>query len=102
VRSAGLGAGGALWLMLTAQPGAARAGAAPAVSAETISGPGGVWRGLPAPPAGTAALAADSSGRFHALATHGTMLTDWRLDPAAGQWHSAQSINVPIQFGSSG
>ena len=95
LRSAGLGPGGALWVMLAG----ARAQTGPA---QTISGPGGSWRALQTLPTGTATLAMDSSGRFHALVTHGAALTDWRLDPGASQWRSAQTINVPIQFGSSG
>jgi hypothetical protein len=100
VRSAGLGAGGALWLMLAGGP--AQTSPAQAAGAETISGPGGSWRALQTLPAGTATLAMDSSGQFHALVTHGATLTDWRLNPGASQWHRAQTINVPIQFGSSG
>ena len=89
VRSSGLGAGGAVWLMLSSG------------RAETISPPGGSWRALPALPPGTAALTLGSSGQFDALATHGTTLTDWRLDVHAAAWEIAQIINVPIQFGSS-
>jgi hypothetical protein len=90
VRSSGFGTGGALWLMLADG------------RAETLSGPGGSWRALPTLPPGTAALAIGTSGQFDALASHGTTLTDWRLDRAVTTWHSAQTINVPIQFGSSG
>jgi hypothetical protein len=95
VRAAGFGAGGALWLMLAGGP----AGTA---GAQTISGPGGPWHALPTLPAGTAALAIGSAGQFDALVTRGSTLTGWRLDPGSTQWHSAQSINVPIQYGSSG
>ncbi len=90
VRSSGFGTGGAVWVMLAGR------------RAETLTGPGGSWRALQALPPGTAVLAIGSSGQFDALATHGTTLTDWKLDPGATEWHSAQNINVPIQFGSSG
>ncbi len=104
VRSSGFGAGGAAWLIRTDG------------RAETISGPGGTWQQLPALPAGTAALAigpaatgpAPAPGQVDALVTHGSTLTDWRLDRGAGSaapataWRSVQNINVPIQFGSSG
>jgi hypothetical protein len=89
VRSSGLGAAGAVWLVLSNG------------DAETINAPGGSWRGLPALPAGTAALAMSSSGQFDALATHGATLTAWRLDARAMTWNIAQTIDVPIQYGSS-
>ena len=90
VQTSGLGAGGGLWVMLADG------------RAETLSGPGGSWRALPALPPGTAALAMGLPGQFDALAAHGTTLTGWRLDAGGTRWHSTQKINVPIQFGSSG
>jgi len=90
VRSSGFGAGGSAWLILSSG------------RAETLSGRGAAWRPLPPLPAGTAALAAGPAGSFDALATHGTNLTAWRLDQHATTWRAAQTINVPIQYGSSG
>ncbi len=90
VLASGLGAGGGLWVMLADG------------RAETLSGPGGSWRSLPALPAGTAALAMGSAGQLDALATNGTALADWRPDAGGTGWRRAQKIGVPIQFGSSG
>lgn len=70
--------------------------------AETISGPGAVWRALPALPAGTATLAPGPAGGFDALAVHGTRLTVWQLAAGSASWRVTQAIDVPIQFGSSG
>jgi hypothetical protein len=36
-----------------------------------------------------------------ALAVHRTRLTVWQLAADSTAWHSAQTISVPIQFGSS-
>jgi hypothetical protein len=71
--------------------------------AETISGPGSSWRRLPALPTGrTVTLALPGAGQTEALAASAGTLTAWRLagDPAA--WVKAQTIKVPIQYGSSG
>jgi hypothetical protein len=70
--------------------------------AQTITGPGAAWRSLPALPAGTATLAPGPSGGFDALAVHRTRLTVWQLGPSAAAWRATQTMNVPIQFGSSG
>jgi hypothetical protein len=69
--------------------------------AETVS-PGGSWRPLPPPPAGTAVLAPGTAGSWEALAVHQTRLTVWRLAPGAQMWAAGQVISVPIAFGSSG
>jgi hypothetical protein len=68
---------------------------------ETVSGPGAPWRSLPALPAGTATLAPGPAGGFDALAAHRAILTVWQLAPGSATWAKAQTINVPIQFGSS-
>jgi hypothetical protein len=70
--------------------------------AETISGAGASWRSLPALPPGTATLASGTAGGFDALAVHRTRLTVWHLAAGAPTWRTAQTINVPVQFGSSG
>jgi hypothetical protein len=62
--------------------------------------PGAAWRVLPDVPAGTAVLAAGPGGSTEALATAGRELSVWRLSGAA--WRRAQTIDVPIQYGSSG
>jgi hypothetical protein len=89
VRAAGFGPGGGVWVLL----GGGRA--------ETIAGPGGSWRALPALPPGTATLApGPGSAAYDALAVAGSQLTVWRL--TAGAWAQVQVISVPITYGSSG
>jgi hypothetical protein len=68
---------------------------------ETIAGPAGPWRPLPTLPAATATLAPEPAGGLDALAVHRTVLTVWRLAPGSASWARTQTINVPIQFGSS-
>jgi hypothetical protein len=70
--------------------------------AVAIRGAGDGWQALPALPAGTATLAPGPAGGFDALAVHRTRLTVWQLSPGSATWHTTQTINVPIQFGSSG
>ncbi len=67
----------------------------------TLAGPGASWRALPALPPGTATLAPGPGAGLDALAVHRTVLTVWQLAPGAGVWGKTQTINVPIQFGSS-
>ena len=88
--SASFGPGGAAALVLTGN------------RAETIAGAGAAWRALPALPAGTATLAPGQAGGFDALAVHRTKLTVWQLGPGTAGWRATQTVNVPIQFGSSG
>jgi hypothetical protein len=68
---------------------------------ETVAGPGGGWRALPALPPGTATLAPGPGGGFDALAAGSTAMTIWQLAPGSAAWAKAQAISVPIQFGSS-
>jgi hypothetical protein len=70
--------------------------------AETLAGPAGPWRPLPALPAGTVTLAPGPTSGWDALATHGARLTIWQPTAAAQAWTTTQAINVPIQYGSSG
>jgi hypothetical protein len=70
--------------------------------ADAITRTTGSWRALPALPPGTATLAPGSAGGWDALAVHRTKLTVWQLTPGAPSWNAAQTINVPVQFGSSG
>jgi hypothetical protein len=88
VIGSGTGPGGAVWVLLAGN------------RAAVISGAGGTWRMLPAPPPGTAALAALPGGVFEALAVSVAKLTVYRLS-AASAWSRTQVINVPIQYGSS-
>jgi hypothetical protein len=88
--SASFGADGTAALVLTGN------------RAETSTGAGAAWRSLPALPAGTATLAPGPAGGFDALAVRRTRLTIWQLGPAATAWHATQTMNVPVQFGSSG
>jgi hypothetical protein len=69
--------------------------------AETVS-PGGSWRALPLPPAGTAVLAPGAASGWDALAVHRARLTVWQLPPGARRWVAGQVISVPIEYGSSG
>lgn len=88
--SASFSPGGAIALVLTGN------------RAETITGAGAAWRSLPALPAGTATLAPGPAGGFDALAVHRTRLTVWQLAPGTAGWRNTQTMNVPVQFGSSG
>jgi hypothetical protein len=90
VAASGTLAPGGAWVLL------------PGRRAATISGPGQPWHSLPAVPAGTAVLAAGPGGAVDALAVSGGKLTVWRLAAAAAGWSTTQTINVPIQYGSSG
>jgi hypothetical protein len=68
----------------------------------TVTGPAGSWSPLPALPPGTVTLAPGPAGGWDALAVHRTRLTVWRLPRGGAAWAAAQTINVPIEFGSSG
>ncbi len=70
--------------------------------ADVITGSGTRWRTLPALPPGTATLAPGPSGAIDALAVHRGTLTIWRLPPGSAAWITAQTISVPIQYGTSG
>ncbi len=72
----------------------------PGGRAQTVSGPGGVWHALPTLPAGrSVALALPAGGPAQALAGTGGTLTVWQL--TGSRWVRAQTIKVPIQYGSS-
>jgi hypothetical protein len=89
VLSASFGPGGAVAVVLNGNRG------------ETLAGPGASWRALPPLPPGTATLAPGPGAGLDALAVHRTILTVWHLAPGSGAWAKTQTINVPIQFGSS-
>jgi hypothetical protein len=68
--------------------------------AQTVSGPGRAWRALPALPASrSVALALPAGASPEALAAAGGTLTVWQL--TGSRWAKAQTIKVPIQYGSS-
>ncbi|MGH3159828.1 MAG: hypothetical protein ACRDNF_25085 [Streptosporangiaceae bacterium] len=69
---------------------------------ESLADPAAPWRPIPAPPPARAvALAQPPSGGLDALTADGGQLTVWRLSPDGTGWAGAQTINVPIQYGSS-
>ncbi len=72
--------------------------------AQTVSAPGGAWAALPALPPVAAghpvALALPAGGGTEALAADAGTMTVYRL--AGAHWAKAQTIRVPIQYGSSG
>jgi hypothetical protein len=92
VEASGSLARGGAWVLL------------PGGRAATIAGPGQPWRSLPAVPQGTSVLAAGPGGSVDALTVSGSQsdkLTVWRLAGSAAAWSRVQTMNVPIQFGSS-
>ena len=88
--ASGFGAGGAVWVLLSGG------------QAETLVGPGASWRALPTAPAATAALAFRPGGGIEALTAHDTKLGDWQVSADYSTWNKVRTINVPIQYGSSG
>jgi len=69
--------------------------------AATIAGPGKQWLLLPPVPAHTSVLASGPGSAIDALAVSGATLTVWQLDHGSTVWAKAQTISVPIQYGSS-
>jgi hypothetical protein len=63
--------------------------------------PGGAWRQLPGPPAGTATVAFGDGTTIDALCVAGPDLTVWRLVPSSGKWVRIQVMYVVIPYGSS-
>ena len=88
VEATGTGPGGALWVLLSGD------------RAQALARPGAAWRRLPAPPEGTATLAAGPHGGYQALVVSGARLHVYRL-ASTGSWTAGQAISVPIQYGSS-
>jgi hypothetical protein len=88
ITSGRLAAGGA-WVLMAGR------------RAAVIATPGARWRPLTPVPAGTAVLASGPDGAIDALAVSGATLTVWRLAPGAAGWLKAQTVQVPIQYGSS-
>ena len=73
----------------------------PGGQAATIGGPGQQWLLLPPIPAHTSVLASGPGNAVDALAVSGSTLTVWQLDRGATIWTKAQTMSVPIQYGSS-
>ena len=73
----------------------------PGGQAATISGPKQQWLLLPPTPAHTSVLASGPGNSIDALAVSGARLTVWQLDRGATLWTKEQTMNVPIQYGSS-
>jgi hypothetical protein len=69
--------------------------------AEIISGPRSSWQTLSSLPAATATIATEPNGRLVALSVSDTNLTVWEQDAKSDGWEKAQSLTVPIVFGSS-
>jgi hypothetical protein len=100
VRATAVGLGGTVSVLL---------GSKSTRSAAEIS-PGGAWTSLPAPPAGTVALAgvAPNPATYGGLALDafavvgGTGLRVYVLTPAGTKWVRVQSTQVPLAYGSSG
>jgi hypothetical protein len=95
VASGGLASGSAqtpaagMWVLL------------PGGQAATISGPRQQWLLLPPVPAHTSVLASGPGNSVDALAVSGSTLTVWQLDHGSTIWAKAQTMSVPIQYGSS-
>jgi len=68
---------------------------------ETVGQGARAWVQLADPPMGTAAVAF-SSGRIDAASVDSTRFSDSVFDAITGSWVPSQTIDVPIQFGSSG
>jgi hypothetical protein len=71
------------------------------VRAEIVSGPGANWHSIPPLPRDVATLAFAPNGTLYALGVNDTLLYVWRLAASRQSWVKAQTIKVPIVFGSS-
>ena len=102
VRSASLGTGGAVGLVLGHGGGQGQG----AGDGETLAGPGASWRALAALPGWTATLAVGPAGRIDALTAHASSFADWLLAAGArtgaGTWRQVQALRITIPYGSSG
>lgn len=75
------------------------AGARGSETASVVSN-GASWRTLPPLPASTGVVVAEPGGQYEALIGSGSTLDVDAL--VAGEWHKRASLDVPIQYGSSG
>ena len=90
VQAAGFSVTGAAWVLLDGR------------HADTITGPGAPWRSLPQVPVHTSVLAFGPDANLDALATLGSGLAVWSLAGGSASWRETQTVQVPVQYGSSG
>ena len=64
-------------------------------------GPGSAWQRYATPPAGTATVAPGPDGSLTALAVDNATLDVWSAASPAGAWTRGQTLQVPIEYGSS-
>jgi len=93
LRSTGPAGAGAVYVLIGRADGTA--------ALETVGQGARAWVQLADPPMGTAAVAF-SSGRIDAASVDSTRFSDSVFDAITGSWVPSQTIDVPIQFGSSG
>jgi hypothetical protein len=86
-------------LSASAWPGGAIGVVFTGARAAVITGQGGHWEPLSNMPAHTATLAVEPGGQVEALSASGGTFRAWTF--ASGSWHLAQTIRVPIPYGSS-
>ena len=90
VLSSSFGSDGAVAVVLSSGRGA------------VVTAPRDQWQRTPPVPAGQGVtLAQPPGGGLQALTTQGGEFTAWRLPPGATAWTKAQTMSVPIQYGSS-
>ena len=65
-----------------------------------VTGPGTAWVTLPAPPAGTGALAVRGT-TTDAFTVSGSRLSVWSITAGTSNWSRAQTVEVPVPYGSS-
>jgi hypothetical protein len=94
--------GGAQVVSVSAGPGGATGVVLNGRAGVTLGGPGSSWQWLPFLPAGAQALVLGPRARVDALAAAGTTFTDWSWAPGPAGWAKAQTLHVPVQYGSSG
>jgi hypothetical protein len=73
---------------------------ATSASGATIGWQSAGWHTLPLLPSRTATLARGPGGQPQALAVTGPTFTAWQIE--SGRWTVAQTIRVPVPYGSSG
>ena len=93
---------GARWVSASFGPDGAVAVVLNGNRGEALADSKASWRALPPLPPGTATLAPGPEAGLDALAVHRTVLTVWHLAPRSAVWAKMQTINVHVQFGSSG
>jgi hypothetical protein len=66
-----------------------------------VAGEGASWRTRGVPPVTTTDVAAGPDGAVDALSVRNSTLTVWALNTPTGSWRKTQTIDVPIDYGSS-